>query len=200
MGESDLQAVYNKNDGKCSQNFDREIQGSATVDLLKDVVKSYLKCNKFHDALNAYINAYSSDFLDATCLEIFVDGLIEKSREIVTKDVNFNVNFFQCSMCCDVMTDPVTLKCGHTYSKKCILPASQRECFNFPYWSQEKYSSCFPDIMHGSKVSTNTQKNAPLSETETDLSMSQTFSPMAFLRKGDLLVKFEKYEEAIKCF
>ncbi|CAL1298668.1 unnamed protein product [Larinioides sclopetarius] len=229
MGESDLQAVYIKNSSKRNENLDREIRDSTAVDLLKGLVKSYLKCGKVHDALNAYISAYSSDFLDQTCLEVFVDGLVEKAREIVTKDMKFNVNYFLCSLCCDVMTDPVTLKCGHTYSKKCVLSMSQadpfvcRKCnksYSHAYLSQLKINvkisalvekfltrqqadhkqntkAAIPDSVHGTNLST---QSTSFSEAEDGLVASQTFSSKACLRKGDLLVKLEKYEEAVKYY
>ncbi|GFT76518.1 LON peptidase N-terminal domain and RING finger protein 3 [Nephila pilipes] len=232
MGESDLQAIYSKSNGKCPENFDREARDSTTADLLS-LVKSFLKCGEVHNALNAYISAYSSDFLDATCLEIFVNGLVEKAREILTKDVKFNVSYFLCSMCCDVMTDPVTLKCGHTFSKKCILASAESESLackkcgknnTRQYISQlksnvkilsliekfmkaqhadhEENTQAAPPCDLGSKSSANALKNEILSEPEADSEKKApySFSPMAYLKKGDLLVKSEKYEEAIKFY
>ncbi|KAF8784977.1 LON peptidase N-terminal domain and RING finger protein 3-like [Argiope bruennichi] len=227
MGESDLQAIYNKNSSKRNENLNREIQDSTAVDFLKSLVESYLKRGKVHDALNAYISAYSSDFLDQTCLETFVAGLIEKARKMVTKDMKFNVSFFLCSLCCDVMTDPVTLKCGHTYSKKCILSVSQTESFvcrkcnksySHAYLSQLKINvkisaliekflktqqadhkrsrAATPDCVCGTDSSSN--QNASFSEADDDLVALEAFSSKSYLRKGDLLVKLEKYEEAIK--
>ncbi|GFQ97120.1 LON peptidase N-terminal domain and RING finger protein 3 [Trichonephila clavata] len=233
MGESDLQAIYNKNNGKCPENFDSDVRDTTAADHLEDLVKSLLKCGKVHDALNAYINAYSSDFLDATSLEIFVDGLVQKTREIITKDVKFNVSYFLCSMCCDVMTDPVTLKCGHTFSKKCILSTAQsdfvcKKCsksYTHAYISQlksnVKISSIIEKFMKAQHadhrkntgtsptskvcdssitVSANIQKNAILSEADAEEKECEALSATAYMRKGDLLVKFEEYEECIKSY
>lgn len=236
MGESDLQAIYSKNNGKCPENFDRDVHGSTTADRLEDLVKSFLKCDKVHDALNTYINAYSSDFLDATCLEIFVNGLVQKAREIITKDVKFSVSYFLCAMCCEVMTDPVTLKCGHTFSKKCILSTAQSDSFvcekcgknyTHAYISQlrinVKISSLIEKFLKAqhadhrksteaappknvcdsdAKVSANIQKNAILSQSEADAEerASHSLSGMAYLKRGDLLVKLETYEESVKSY
>lgn len=166
MGESDLQANYNGNDDSCAENFDGEVSESAkNIDLFKGPVQSLLKCGNVHDALDVYISAYSSDYPDSALLEIFVDGLVENARENLTKYVSFNVDYFLC-MCGELMTDPVTLKCGHTFSKKCVLSTMKADCFDCKKCGKKHTRSYIYQLKNNVTISALIQKFWKIQNTE----------------------------------
>lgn len=159
MGESDLQANYNGNDEICGSETAKDL------DLFQGPVQSLLKCGNVHDALDVYISAYSSDYPDSALLEIFVDGLVSNARENLTKSVTFNADYFLC-MCGEVMTDPVTLKCGHTFSKKCVLSTMKTDCFDCKKCGKRHSRSSINQLKNNVTISALIEKFWKIQNTE----------------------------------
>ncbi|KAG8196255.1 hypothetical protein JTE90_023811 [Oedothorax gibbosus] len=216
MGESDLQANYN-NKGE-DDNFDGEVSETAqNIDLMTGPVHSLLKCGNVHEALNVYIDAYSSDCPNSAQLELhlhmFVDGVVENARENVANSATLNMDYFLC-MCGEMMTDPVTLKCGHTISKKCALSTMKTDGFECKkcgkrhsraYISQLKNNVIISALidklwkMQKSEKSSDLRYHLPTYSQKKTIK-SPTPSSMTFLREGDSLVRKKMYEEAIKMY
>lgn len=91
-------------------------------------VKSFLENGNVHDALRVYTHGYRSYLLKSEYLEAFVDGIVEIARQSLNEK-RFNCDSFLCIKCSEIIKDPVTLKCGHTFSKKCLLS----EAKNYPF-------------------------------------------------------------------
>lgn len=144
MNESDLQARYRKTSSS------RELYhvGGRTMPLdpLQSLVKSLLDSGKTHDALHVYTRAYSSDYQKPECLEIFIEGIAQKARENIKENKKMSLDLFICYRCHDIIKDPVTLKCGHTLSKKCVLAEAKDDSFKCPKCGQSYCVSYLSDL------------------------------------------------------
>ncbi|KFM77542.1 LON peptidase N-terminal domain and RING finger protein 3, partial [Stegodyphus mimosarum] len=234
MGEFDLQASVSRSQTEC-ENLESPVVGNVgKVDILGDLLKSNLKYGQVHEALNTCIRAYSSGFPDSNSqyLEILLDGVAKKARDKLYKNAKLSL---LCSLCYGVLTDPVTLKCGHTFSKKCIVKAMKGDYFECvkcsksyscdylielrnnviistvleKYW-ETKNSSIKKSVETSVQEQTqekicdadmcfiaNRSRKEPLSALVSESALFNSSSPMGYLRRGDLLVKLEKYEEAL---
>ncbi|XP_054708324.1 LON peptidase N-terminal domain and RING finger protein 3-like [Uloborus diversus] len=130
MGESDLQAIGGNKFKKYLENVPRSIKESASNgDPLKNIVQYFTKNGKVHEALSACIRAYSSDFFDSECINILIDSITQKAKEYLRENAKLTKDHLMCTVCDQFMKDPVTLRCGHTYSKKCMLSNLDDDAF-----------------------------------------------------------------------
>lgn len=137
-------------------------------------VKSFLDNGNIHDALRVYTRAYGSDFHKTEYLEAFVDGIVEIARQSL-KENRFNCDSFLCTKCSEIIKDPVTLKCGHTFSKKCVLSEAKNYSFVCPrcgnnysltYISQLKNSVTILSIVEKLYEKLSRHKSNPVANNE----------------------------------
>ncbi|XP_015909475.1 LON peptidase N-terminal domain and RING finger protein 3 [Parasteatoda tepidariorum] len=231
MGESGLEASYSRNSTKYFESSDRSnTENSSSINRIKRLVYS-LNHNDNQDGLVTYSRAfqvYSSDFRNLECLERFVDGLITKARQSLSRNI-FNLNYFLCVFCGDILSDPVTLKCGHSFSKKCVLSEAYsgsfdclkcRKTYSHSYLSELQTNVVMSTIIEKfwayseeSSVKSENEDNRPDQSTtdENNANNEESFqnfdaccsfiespSLKECLREGNLLVNSEKYLEAIQ--
>lgn len=94
----------------------RSAEWKAKCDILHDVCR-HLSCQNFE------IKSPCSESIDS-----IANALVDSQRQAVVKEKSVDVvdqkedNIFHCALCNSLYVEPVTLDCGHTLCKSCILP------------------------------------------------------------------------------
>lgn len=94
----------------------RSAEWKAKCDILHDVSR-HLSCENFE------IKSPCSESIDS-----IANALVDSQRQAVVKEKSVDVvdqkedNIFHCALCNSLYVEPVTLDCGHTLCKSCILP------------------------------------------------------------------------------
>lgn len=83
-------------------------------------------------AFDAYIKAYRLDNLPQNCLDNLVSALVNNmSKKSGLNDENIRqmlTDPFTCGACKSLWHEPITVKCGHTFCKRCFNKHSLSEC------------------------------------------------------------------------
>ncbi|XP_015922993.1 LON peptidase N-terminal domain and RING finger protein 1-like [Parasteatoda tepidariorum] len=215
----------------CSDHSNLPGKDSFEINKIKHLINELE--NNQQDNLAAYVRAFDLVFLQSfhlnfKCLEFFIENLIKQARDLLFK-TELNVCHFICQFCGDILRDPVTFKCGHTFSRKCInlkLGKGSFQCVE----CLDKYSHSNVVQLKNNVIITKfiqkiwkeqenaTNKSSSSLESKCylyanflsiincglDLQTCITFkenpSPKKFLVKAYLLVNLGRYEEAIYLF
>ena len=108
--------------------------------LLQAKVNCFMSLCQWHDCFKTIVNAFECSNWDLSYVENFVGNLVEKlstktgsvdscvSRQ--TKQTNeFEENLI-CEFCYEVLCYPITISCGHTFCKQCLL--NNNKCLSCP--------------------------------------------------------------------
>ncbi|KAM3850000.1 E3 ubiquitin-protein ligase TRIM11-like, partial [Diretmus argenteus] len=100
----------------------------ATVGMCEQAVNSYLKCNRPKAAVDACVHLNQRK---RNCCLLFSDGVrvaVSKMAEQQQQHGGvLDLDRFCCSVCLDLLKDPVTIHCGHSYCRICIEGCWDRE-------------------------------------------------------------------------
>jgi late competence protein required for DNA uptake (superfamily II DNA/RNA helicase) len=98
------------------------------------------------------------------------DSCSDSDGESETTEFDKKVAQLQCPHCDDIFDEPVTLTCGHTYCRACVIP--QRQCVE----------CAMANVFTSVNVKKDTPRNAILSEMADEVcfvcSKHMTFYPI----------------------
>lgn len=126
MGETARQNVICSGNYEATEMYERAIkENGPNVDLLLGLADSQANNKKIHEAINTYIRAYTHGLPKPDHLETLVDTVVSMARQNLPKRTKNLADFTACTSCQGMLLDPVTLNCGHSYCKACVLSDSQ---------------------------------------------------------------------------
>ena len=86
---------------------------------------------QFRKAFEAYRTAFRLENGHHGELDELVKALINMVKlrvDITAKPENDDVDMFSCDICKAILTDPVTISCGHSFCRKCLEKDRSNEC------------------------------------------------------------------------
>lgn len=105
---------------------------SAGQDLYLGLADSCVRAGRLKEAIEAYQAAFRLGSVQPSQLSHLVDGLMEivKDQEdfLPTPRKNKFKSMFECGLCLGVMNDPITIPCGHSYCRSCLVKEQTRKC------------------------------------------------------------------------
>ncbi|XP_051794145.1 LOW QUALITY PROTEIN: tripartite motif-containing protein 16-like [Acanthochromis polyacanthus] len=126
--------------------------------------------------LLAFNNSHfcSGDRFTGSCNPSQIFKLAESLRgEMVQQGIQMDQNKLSCSICLDLLKDPVTIPCGHIYCLDCI-----KNCWDRPHL--EQVYSC-PQCRHMFRLRPDLKKNAVLADLIEELMKTRLQSAAADL-------------------
>lgn len=124
----------------CSKNFDlaadiyeRSItEHGPKSELLLGLADSLAKAGNFSKAFTVYSKACRVGGLSPGDLKHLVSALVSavtKQDNLLNAEMNKNV-VFDCLICRNMVYDPVTIPCGHTFCRTCLQKDVSKVCRN----------------------------------------------------------------------
>ena len=149
--------------------YERSIkENGPNSDLYLGLADSFAKGGKFRKAFSAYSKAFRLGSVSPERLKHLVTALVNTVKQespVNYTTMNKNV-IFDCLICRNLFNDPVTIPCGHTFCRTCLMKDRSKTCQNCGtvnhYLNVSKISSnvlllqaiekCFPTQVEASKL------------------------------------------------
>ena len=122
-----------------TNNFDlaAEVYGRSikengpSADLYLGLADSFAKGGQFSKAFSAYSRAFRLGNISPKKLKHLVTALVDAVKRDSPVDTDMNKNeIFNCLYCRSLLSDPVTIPCGHTFCRNCLLKDRSKRCKN----------------------------------------------------------------------
>ena len=126
-----VQAFTTNNYDLAAQIYERTItEYGPKLDLYLGLADSLAKSGDFKKAFEAYSNAYRLGKIGPEKLKHLVSALVDNlaKKEGLLPPMPEEVDMFSCALCKAVFIDPVTVPCGHTFCRKCLLRDETGTC------------------------------------------------------------------------
>ena len=126
------QAFNSKNFDLAAEIYDRSIrEHGPSRDLLLGLADSFSKSGQFDKAFNVYSKAYRHGHVEPNDLKHLVTALVNTVKQEITFNSEMNKGIiFDCLLCRNILNDPVTIPCGHSFCRACLLKNSSKQCKN----------------------------------------------------------------------
>ncbi|KAK7097346.1 LON peptidase N-terminal domain and RING finger protein 3-like isoform X2 [Littorina saxatilis] len=128
------QAFSTNNFGLAAEIYERTIkENGPQADLYLGLADSFARGGQFTKAFDAYTNAFRLGRVTPEKLKHLVTALIESlSQDSSSSGGQQNSMkkscMFTCVLCRGLLNDPVTIKCGHTFCRKCLERDRTKTC------------------------------------------------------------------------
>ena len=107
----------------------RENGPSSTLYL--GLADSLAKGGQFSRAFSAYSKAFRLGNISPNKLKHLVTALVNAVKQDSTLDTAMSKNeIFNCLYCHSLLNDPVTIPCGHTFCRTCLMKDRSKTCKN----------------------------------------------------------------------
>ena len=182
------QAFESKNYELVAQIYEHQIAvNGPQTSLYLELANTHAINGHLKEAVTLYGQAFSiGKVIDASKLAHLVTALVNVVVQEDSKDDDGPrriSELFSCSKCKAIWSDPVTMKCGHTYCRQCTCASYCRKC-------EKDFVGC-----HVSRI----KSNILLSD------LVNRFYPadedaIKYKNQGNLLIDQEQYHDAIDAY
>ncbi|KAL4230189.1 LON peptidase N-terminal domain and RING finger protein 3 [Mactra antiquata] len=126
------QAFSSKNFDLAAEIYERSIsENGPKPELLLGLADSFARGGNFEKAFQAYSKAYRVGPTTPKDLRHLVAALVNCVKQEKTFDMEINKKvMFECLVCRNMVTDPVTIPCGHTFCRQCLVKDTSKQCKN----------------------------------------------------------------------
>lgn len=126
------QAFSSKNFDLAAEIYERSIsEHGPKSELLLGLADSLAKAGHFSKAFIAYSKAYRVKGLSPKDLKHLVAALVATVKQDTLPSTEMNKNVvFDCLVCKNMIHDPVTIPCGHTFCRTCLVKDASTQCKN----------------------------------------------------------------------
>lgn len=126
------QAFSSKNFDLAAEIYERSItEYGPKSDLLLGLADSLAKAGHFSKAFIAYSKACRVCGLAPRDLRHLVSALVATVKQDTLQSSEMNKNVvFDCLICKNMVYDPVTIPCGHTFCRTCLIKDAITQCKN----------------------------------------------------------------------
>ena len=183
------QAFSSKNYDLAAEIYERSIsENGPKTEYLLGLADSLAKGGNFSKAFGAYAKAYRVDgSISFTNLKHLVTALVNSVKQENMFDLEMNTNvIFDCLLCRNLLNDPVTIPCGHTFCRSCLQKEPSKQC-----------RSC-KKINHYFSVS-RTKSNILLSQT-IEKWFPNHCKAVRLKKDANKAVSTQKFENAVKLY
>lgn len=110
------------------------LSGSMLLEILgcaspEDYALKLAKENKFKGAACVFSACFNQTSVQHDRISEFAQYLIEYYLSLsIGRDTTRLIDPWSCMSCAGVLVDPITITCGHTYCKKCLIKNTSRDC------------------------------------------------------------------------
>ncbi|KAK6173031.1 hypothetical protein SNE40_016570 [Patella caerulea] len=119
-----------------TQNFDLAaeiyertiIENGPKVDLYLGLADSFARSGKFTKAFEVYSAAFRLGRVGQEHLKQLVDALVDTVKQDHQNSIQKKSCMFTCLLCHGLLSDAVTVPCGHTYCRKCLEKDQTKTC------------------------------------------------------------------------
>lgn len=126
------QAFSSKNFDLAAEIYERSIsEYGPKPELLLGLADSLARAGQFEKAFSVYSKACRVGCVSSKDLKHLVSALVNcvKQDKQIDSEMNKNV-MFECLICRNMIYDPVTIPCGHTFCRSCLLKDTSKQCKN----------------------------------------------------------------------
>jgi len=126
------QAFSSRNFDLAAEIYERSIsQHGPKCELLLGLGDSLAKGGQFSKAFITYSKACRVGGISPKDLKHLVTALVATVKQDILPNIEMNRNVvFDCLICKNMIHDPVTIPCGHTFCRSCLLKESSKQCKN----------------------------------------------------------------------
>jgi pentatricopeptide repeat protein len=126
------QAFSSRNYDLAADIYERSIsEHGPKPELLLGLADCFAKAGHFEKAFTAYSKACRVGCVSHKDLKHLVSSLVNcvKQEKQVDAVMNSTV-MFDCLICRNMLNDPVTIPCGHTFCRSCLSKETSKQCKN----------------------------------------------------------------------
>ncbi|WAR00617.1 LONF3-like protein [Mya arenaria] len=126
------QAFSSKNFDLAAEIYERSIREyGPKPEFLLGLADCFAKLGQFERAFTAYSKACRVGPMNPKDLKHLVSSLVNtvKQDPLINSEMNKNV-VFDCLICRNMLYDPVTIPCGHTFCRQCLVKDASKQCKN----------------------------------------------------------------------
>jgi len=193
------EAFSTNNFSLAAEIYDRAIrENGPTLELFLGLADSFARDGQFSKAFMAYTKAYRYGQVTPVKLKHLVLGLINTVKQDIFNSGSLDSNqtkqqrlMFTCGVCKGLLSDPVTIPCGHTFCRKCIDKNVSKTC---ELCNTTHYKLKLKNIKANVVLVNLVEKLFPNKVSAASLKKQGN----EFIAKGDYLKAIEVYNEAIK--
>jgi len=126
------QAFSSKNFDLAADIYERSItEYGPKPEFLLGLADCFAKLGHFEKAFSAYSKACRVGPLTPKDLRHLVSSLVSSVKQdpLINTEMNKAV-VFDCLICRNMLYDPVTIPCGHTFCRQCLMKDTSKSCKN----------------------------------------------------------------------
>ncbi|KAK3597512.1 hypothetical protein CHS0354_041930 [Potamilus streckersoni] len=126
------EAFETNNFDLAAEIYDRTIrEHGPSADLYLGLADSYARAGNFRRAIDTYSKAFRYGKIVPDKLKHLVTALIKTVAMELPAKLALNKNLiFTCLICRNLFEEPVTIRCGHSFCRNCILRDENETCRN----------------------------------------------------------------------
>lgn len=126
------QAFSSRNFDLAAEIYERSIsENGPKPELLLGLADSLARAGHFEKAFTAYSKACRVGCVSPKDFKHLVSALVNCVKQDKQIDLEMNRNvMFDCLICRNMIYDPVTIPCGHTFCRSCLSKDSSKQCKN----------------------------------------------------------------------
>lgn len=126
------QAFTSKNFDLAVEIYERTIrENGPRTELLLGLADCFARLGQFDKAFQCYSKSSRHGPISTKDLKHLVSALVDVVKQdiVITSEMN-KIVVFDCLLCRNMLFDPVTIPCGHTFCRQCLIKNQSKQCKN----------------------------------------------------------------------